>query len=220
MDLWLWLEVKRFPNIIAKLLNRSDFILNVMADEATTCLQVLESKTAFSSPSGSTMSVTAKIIGKPISVPMITHINFTAIIKIKTFLNNVCSLIFTDILQQVLGSLNQPLPVMSFPHLIFRNITVISLPLSHHLPTEGLWGWSHEIKVLVDDRAMFLTFSRGYPVSESEVKELFTGCFCDCVDNVDMDESNSVDQPLFARMIVRGVSIVDDILKGSDIAKF
>ncbi|KAL7187410.1 hypothetical protein ACSBR1_037477 [Camellia fascicularis] len=120
----------------------------------------------------------------------------------------------------VLGSLNQPLPVPGFPHPVFRNITVISLPLSHQLPTGGLWGWSHEIKVPENDRTMFLTFSRGYPVSESEVKELFTGCFGDCVDNVDMDESNLVDQPLFARMLVRGVSIVDDILKGSSIAKF
>ncbi|KAL7166290.1 hypothetical protein ACSBR2_037046 [Camellia fascicularis] len=81
-----------------------------------------------------------------------------------------------------------------------------------------LWGWSHEIKVPADDRTMFLTFSRGYPVSE--VKELFTGCFGDCVGNVDMDEFNSVDQPLFAQMVVCGVSIVDDILKGSSIAKF
>ncbi|KAL7166117.1 hypothetical protein ACSBR2_036904 [Camellia fascicularis] len=111
-----------------------------MADEATTYLQALESKTTFSSPSGSTMSVTAKIIGKPISFPMITHIKFTAIAKIKTFLNNVCSLIFTDILQQVLGSLNQPLPIPGLPRLVFENITVISLPLSHHLPTGGLWA--------------------------------------------------------------------------------
>ncbi|GMQ09532.1 hypothetical protein CsSME_00052870 [Camellia sinensis var. sinensis] len=202
MALWLWLEVMRFPNIIAKLLNRSDFILNTIANEATTCLQALESKTSISFPFGSTMSVTAKIIGKPISVPMITHIKFTAIAEIKTFLNNVCSLVFTDILQQVLSSLNQPLPVPGFPHPVFGNITVISLPLNHHLLTGGLWGWSHEIKVLVDDRTMFLTFSRGYPISESEVKELFTGCFGDCVDNVDMDEFNSVDQHLFARMVV------------------
>ncbi|KAL7166292.1 hypothetical protein ACSBR2_037048 [Camellia fascicularis] len=72
----------------------------------------------------------------------------------------------------------------------------------------------------MDDRTMFLTFSRGYPVSESEVKELFTGCFGNCVDNVDMDEFKSVDQPLFARMVVCGVSIVDDILNWSSIAKF
>ncbi|KAL7166276.1 hypothetical protein ACSBR2_037032 [Camellia fascicularis] len=218
--LWLWLEVKRFPNIIAKFLNRSDFILDAITDEATAYRQALESKTAFSSPSRSTMSVIAKIIGKPISISMITHIKFTAIAEIKTFLNNACSLIFIDILQQVFGSLNHPLPVPGFPQPIFGNITVISLPLSHYLPTRGLWGWLHEIKVPVDDRTMFLTFSRGYPVSESKVKELFTGCFCSCVDNIDMGEFISVDQPLFARMVVRGVSIVDDILKGSSIAKF
>ncbi|KAL7166291.1 hypothetical protein ACSBR2_037047 [Camellia fascicularis] len=94
-----------------------------MADEATTYLQALESKTTFSSPSGSTMSITAKIIGKPISFSMITYIKFAAIAEIKTFLNNVCFLIFTDILQQVLGSLNQPLPIPGLPRLVFGNIT-------------------------------------------------------------------------------------------------
>jgi hypothetical protein len=71
-----------------------------------------------------------------------------------------------------------------------------------------------------DDRTMFLTFSRGFPVLEEEVKELFTELFGDCVESVQMETVPSSEQPLYARMVLRSVTFVDRMLEGKRISKF
>ncbi|PSS11152.1 Cytochrome c oxidase subunit 1-beta like [Actinidia chinensis var. chinensis] len=229
MALWLWLEEKRFPNIIVKMLGLGDILVYALADEAASCLQALES---YRSPSivplDGGMPLTSAIMGRTISFQMIQQIKFTAIAEIKLFLNNVCAFIFTDILQVVLGSppvaiaiSSQPLVIPGFPHPIFGPLTIIPRPLNHYLPSGGaMWGWSRSMEVPVDDRTLFLTFSRGYPVTENEIRELFTSHFGDCVDYVELDGFTSIDQPLYARMAVRSVLIVDQILNGKHIAKF
>lgn len=55
----------------------------------------------------------------------------------------------------------------------------------------GVWGWSANCIATENDRTILLTFSRGFPVSEAEVKELFTNEYGDnCVEGVYMSENN------------------------------
>ncbi|QHO38372.1 hypothetical protein HN51_004738 [Arachis hypogaea] len=73
--------------------------------------------------------------------------------------------------------------------------------------------------VCKEDRTMFLTFSRGFPVSEKEVRELFGD---ECVESVTMGGGgggNDGRQKLYAVMVLKKVAMVDRILNGKRIAK-
>ncbi|CAH8337214.1 unnamed protein product [Eruca vesicaria subsp. sativa] len=54
-----------------------------------------------------------------------------------------------------------------------------------------------------DDRTVFLTFSKGYPISESEVRVYFTRKFGEVIETIVMDEGKENKQPLFARMVLK-----------------
>ncbi|RID52606.1 hypothetical protein BRARA_G00058 [Brassica rapa] len=54
-----------------------------------------------------------------------------------------------------------------------------------------------------DDRTVFLTFSKGYPISESEVRVHFTRKFGEVIESIVMQEVQENEQPLFARMVLK-----------------
>nr|XP_034916492.1 uncharacterized protein LOC118050288 isoform X2 [Populus alba] len=116
---------------------------------------------------------------------------------------------------------NQPLVVPGFPHPVFGDVTILARSVDNDFPAGGLWGWDPALTVPENDRTMFLTFSRGFPVTNEEVTELFTSICGDCVVNVQMQEnSQSNEQPLYAKMIMRTVTAVDQVLCGKRVAKF
>lgn len=228
MALYLWLENKRFPKILSKMVSQGDLVVNGLAKEASACLQTLKTKTP-PLPLDGGMPLTTALMGRDISFQMIYQIKFTAVAEIKLFLNDVCAFIFTDILQEVLAFpsapqaiFHQPMVVPGFPHPLFGSIKITPLPLDHVLPPGALSGWSDIIQVPVNDRTLFLTFSRGYSVTEAEVRDLFTSEFGKCVDYVEMGSefASSIDKPLYARMAVRSVTTIDEMLNGKNVAKF
>ncbi|XP_050211852.1 uncharacterized protein LOC126662008 [Mercurialis annua] len=77
------------------------------------------------------------------------------------------------------------------------------------------------MNVPMDDRTIFLTFSKGYPISEDEVKDFFTRKYGDCIEAIHMQEVTVEDhQPLYARLIVRSSTLVHVFLEGQNKAKF
>jgi hypothetical protein len=182
---WLWLEDKRYPNVIAKMTSLADTVLNIVANEAALCLNFLESTNLPIIPNGGGLPFTSIVVGKDISLEMFLQNKFTAISRIKNFLNTVCARIFTDILQCVLTGTsqligNQPLVVPGFPHPVFGDVTILARSIDNDFPAGGLWGWDPALTVPENDRTMFLTFSRGFPVTNEEVTELFTSICGDC----------------------------------------
>uniref|UniRef100_A0A7N0UC32 Uncharacterized protein n=1 Tax=Kalanchoe fedtschenkoi TaxID=63787 RepID=A0A7N0UC32_KALFE len=72
-----------------------------------------------------------------------------------------------------------------------------------------------------DDRTIFLTFSKGYPISENEVREFFTRRNGDVIEAIYMQEVPPEDQILYARMVIKSPALIDVILGGVDVkAKF
>ncbi|KAK8654881.1 hypothetical protein V6N13_107477 [Hibiscus sabdariffa] len=225
MAMWFWLEETGYPNIIAKLMNVSDPVLEALAGEAVTCLNCLGS-TNPTVPHNAILPLTARIMEKDISLLMFHQNRFSTINGIKNFMTTVCSRIFTDILQHVTGNTsqvtpNQPLIIPGFPHSLFGSVTIVPRAMDHDFPIGGLWGWHPSNNVTEDDRTLFLTFSRGFPVLEEEIRELFTKMCGVCVDSVHMQDNVARgEQPLFAKMVLRSVSNVDQVLNGRRIAKF
>lgn len=226
MATWLWLEEMGFPNIITKLMNLTDPMVNMLADEVASCLNSFQTNNT-QTVANIALPFTSRIMEREISLQIFLQNRFQAISGIKNFLNTVCARIFTDILQRVLGMSSQvilnnhSLIIPGFPHPIFGTLTIVPRAMDYDFPSGGLWGWNPTNNASEDDRTMFLTFSRGFPVTRDEVKELFTRMYGDCVESIHMQENvPSNEQPLFARLVLQSVANVDQILSGRRIAKF
>ncbi|XP_015073165.2 uncharacterized protein LOC107017457 [Solanum pennellii] len=71
-----------------------------------------------------------------------------------------------------------------------------------------------ETEIAPEDRTVFLTFSKGYPISEAEVKEFFTRKFGDDVEAVYMQEVAEDEQALYARLVTRSPALLEAIVDG------
>ncbi|KAL9240772.1 hypothetical protein vseg_014954 [Gypsophila vaccaria] len=226
MALWLWLEDANKSEIISKLTNLSNNMLDLVANEASLYINCLKSKTI--PPHGGTLIKMTGIMGKEINMKTISETKYTTISGVKAFLTNVCAWSFTDILLQVLPTPstlnpNTPLKIPGFPHPTFGTLEIYPLPLTCKKPSDSLRGWRLGFEALVDDRTLFLTFSRGFPVSEEEAKQFFIK-MCgdeDCIESFEMEGVTEMKkQSLYATMALRSISYMDQIMCGKYMAKF
>ncbi|XP_004505408.2 uncharacterized protein [Cicer arietinum] len=235
MTLWLWLEKVGHPNFISRVTVLSSTLINSLVKEALTCFHFLE-RDDLAIPSGGGLPLTKSLIEKDISLQIFNLKRYTVIAGIKSVLNNLCGRIFNDILQIVLKSkniiasrgtttrihaLNMPLILPGFPHPLFGNFDLLPKIENINLIDRSIWVQkSPSDDATNDDKSIFLTFSRGFPVSDIEVMYLFTTTYGDCVQSLTMGGNfDSSEQPLFAIMILKMVEIVDHILSAKRVAK-
>lgn len=249
MATWFWLESFGFENIFSTISDLPDQLITPFADEAVSCFRCIESPDppiVFNQ-----IPLTSSHMQQHISLPMIYKHRYTAIAGIKTFLTTICSRIFSDILTQILPYSPPPcflpgfhhsLIIPGFPHPTFGHINVMRPDVldgdntfNHNnsfLFPKGVWEWNDHCMESENDRTMFITFSRGFPVSQAEVKELFTNRFGEkCVVGVYMREdsvnppnaiacNNDQQQSLFAKLVLDSVVTVDRVLDGEKLQKF
>ncbi|OWM86703.1 uncharacterized protein LOC116189197 [Punica granatum] len=226
--LWLWLERKGYPKIIVKLASLPDFLVYSAAQEAALCLKCLENTPPFPiSRDGGFLPLTSRVMERNLALQFFQDNKFSAICGIRSMLTNVCSRIFTDILEHHLGNptqaaLNQPLLIPGFPHPLYGDLVIVLRPPDHNLPARDPWAWDPMNDVDECDRTVFLTFSRGFPVSKEEVRELFSEVLgLDCVSDVVMQETpKTSEQCLYAKLVLNSVESVDRVLTGRKVAKF
>ncbi|KAF7830287.1 uncharacterized protein G2W53_012620 [Senna tora] len=214
MALWMWLEQIGHRNLIAKLLSLSYNLRNAVANEAVDCLECLEADdevqvqvqphTHYCIPLTTTLT--------PLTLHFFKKKRFTVLAGIKSILDNLCSRIFRDILWHVFGRVVPP----GFPHPLYGRLK--ARREEWDLRDERVWRWRPCDDVMEDDTTMFLTFSRGFPVSQEEVEFLFRSAFGE--DSVQLHMHQQEEQILFATLVVDSVATVDRILNGKRIAKF
>ncbi|KAE9609232.1 hypothetical protein Lal_00020510 [Lupinus albus] len=235
MAFWLWLESIKYPKFVSKLVALSDPLINSFANEAVSTLRCLEMEDDDIPESGGGLPLTTILMQKKISLHFFRQKRFTAIVGIRCVLNNICARIFTDILQYLLGSANtrtctssypshyRPLVVPGFPHPLFGTFTIPPINFEElDLLDPRIWINMHSYYdgATDDDKTMFLTFSRGFPVTKEEVLHLFTRTYGDCIKFLNMGNGNVNGQVLFATMVLHKIEIVDEILNGKHVAKF
>nr|GLL40061.1 hypothetical protein DM860_009457 [Ipomoea trifida] len=71
-----------------------------------------------------------------------------------------------------------------------------------------------------ENRTVFATFSRGYPVFEWELRSHFYRMFGHCVESITMQPVKPNEQSLFALVVFTSPAIVDLVLRGMEKAKF
>lgn len=245
--LWLYLEYTTHPNLIHEISLLKPSLINALANEAVLCQKCLETSDAGNPLSySSSIPLTAAIIQDTnLTLKVFNRKRYTIITGIKSVLNNVCCRIFTDILSHVYGIASTstgsstngpPVPVIppGFPHAVYGPFCP-SRP-DYDLGDERVWldpvcrrPPSNDVND--EDKTMFLTFSKGFPVMEYEVLYLFRTLFGEnCVAGLMMgslvdDErlaamAHMGEEPLYATMLVDSVETVDKILVGKRIAKY
>lgn len=74
--------------------------------------------------------------------------------------------------------------------------------------------------VAAENRTLFVTFSKGYPVTEAEVREFFTKLFGECIESFYMQPVMPPEQALYARVVFCKPDIIDLVLNGLQKAKY
>ncbi|KAI4302354.1 hypothetical protein MLD38_038109 [Melastoma candidum] len=93
--------------------------------------------------------------------------------------------------------------------------------LIRQLPKEEPFDEDDPLQVPADERTVFLTFSKGYPITENEVREYFIRKYGDVVESVFMQEvPHHTEQSLYALLVLRSPLAMDSILNSKGKEKF
>ncbi|KAK0571559.1 hypothetical protein LWI29_018099 [Acer saccharum] len=229
--LWLWLEQEGYPNIIYKMISWPRFFLEIMFSETVSALKFLETNQPIATPDKGGMNFTSQVMQKDISLQFFHEKRLDAIDGIKKVLNLVCAKIFTDILITRLRvapiSVDQLIKIPGFPHELFGDVQIVWRGFSDNaISIEELqWGFpGPETDIISEEnnRTLFLTFSRGNPVTETEVREIFSQLYGrNSVADVHIQKNVSCNaHPLCARLVFSSASTVDGIISGRSITNF
>ncbi|XP_057528226.1 uncharacterized protein LOC130806973 [Amaranthus tricolor] len=70
------------------------------------------------------------------------------------------------------------------------------------------------------ERTIFLTFSKGYPISYEELRDFLSGIFGDIIEELTMQEVSENEQPLYAKLVVRNAIAMEAVLSEEGKTKF
>ncbi|XP_074356569.1 uncharacterized protein LOC141696311 [Apium graveolens] len=228
----IWLEKIRFSSrTVFKVISWPPHLVFQLADEVAALLMCLMS-TDLGDKSISTYLL-AQLCFADIDLVHFHQNRIKILENVKKVVVEVCLRAFKDILNGgypvVVPSPVYPHVAGGFPQLGFgENLGPGSyFPRSHKLaqlledPSADLSeifgglqlvdGCEDELDVPPDDRTIFLTFSRGYCIAKIEIQEFFTRIFGQCIEDIYMQEVQSDEQPLFARMVCRSASVIPKI---------
>lgn len=205
MALWLWLEREGFRNVVKRMLSLPLILINELADETVTCLNCING-TLFSFLSEShDIPLLQAFMAEEISIQFFHENRQRAAEGVTKAGNTVCIKALGDIIIQA----------------IQRNIAhQNSTPANQSQVMLSPPNIRHQPPVPPPDRTMFLTFSKGYPVHEFEVRHFFTRAYGDCIESLQMQEVQPCEQALFARVVFYSATTIEAILNGMSKAKF
>ncbi|KAF2561760.1 hypothetical protein F2Q70_00014280 [Brassica cretica] len=207
----IYLEKSVFMSkLIFNLVSLPDLFINTVIDEVVMCLRCL------SYENFPTFVASLKNINS-LSIPWIrrmTRQNFTLegihqkrediLLEMKKHLTSICYPAFEDICVRFEMQNKEKMHTSSH-FLCGQQATT-----NHAAGTSNVEGQ----QLTAEDRTVFLTFSKGYPISEVEVYEYFTRRFGDIVEAIHMGGVGGKDlQALYARMVLRSASKIPEIVK-------
>ncbi|XP_057969506.1 uncharacterized protein LOC131158654 [Malania oleifera] len=235
MALWLWLERADLNNVIVKkMLSLPHTLVNGLADEAVTFLiSIASSDSMMTSPIEiHDMPLTQSLMKREMP-PKFFHEHREQVAQgIAKIFNEVCLRVLADIMQQVMqrdktsfiNNMKQPMDVASpLPAAASFQYQSLGLQFQPGFSTQVGFGRGMGLDqsgISSDDRTMFVTFSKGYPVFEWEIREFFTRTYGNCIESLHMQEVMPNEQALFARIVFSSAPTLDVILHGMSKVKF
>ncbi|XP_038880472.1 uncharacterized protein LOC120072131 [Benincasa hispida] len=209
MAFWLWLERVGFRHVVFRLLRLPVLLINELADEALAALACILSDhpPPLSNDYNNSIPLTQNFMKKEISLQFLYANRQAATEGVAKIRNEVCFRAMKDIMLRAMS------------HRQISAATPVTAPPPP--PPPPLGGYLQpQVPVPPEERAMFVTFSKGYPVHEWEVREFFNKNYGDCIENFQMQEVEANEQALFARIVFKLASTIDLILRGQPRMKF
>lgn len=235
MGLWLWLERGGFCNFVSKILSLAPFLINELADEALTCLKVINNQLPFSSEAAE-IPLTCSLVKTDILLWYFYENRHTLYHNVQSLVSDVYIPALSDIMETArhggFGESSTPSQMTMQGHAVSGSSTnqmrdpsdeslVQSFSrLSIERDTPAALGRAQGNENPSYARTMFATFSKGYPVTESEVRQFFTRMFGNCIDSLHMQEVRPNEQALYAKIVFLSPSFIRTILNGETKAKF
>lgn len=206
MALWLWLEHIGFHDIVSKTLSLPPILINELVDEALACLNSIYGARYLFPTQATEIPLTQALVRKEISLRFFCENKDAAKSGLTKVNKLICEKALVDIMKEA----------------IERNAAQMALVQS--MACLGIGADPQTVREVTevhpDDRTMFVTFSKGYPVAEWEVRDFFNALFGECIESFFMQEVQPNEQALFARIVFYKPSIIDVILNGVVKAKF
>ncbi|KAK8542209.1 hypothetical protein V6N13_137215 [Hibiscus sabdariffa] len=246
--LLLWLEryFTRGRNLVYSIQPWPDTFVDALAEECVQCLKCINSSDEF--PLGhfgnddSVIPLIRLLTNDYVSLRFFHNYRLEIAHGVVNIVRDVCYRAFDDIMKQALygpSPMIRPiLPSIKQNLGRFRGFDaddVSSIRKSMNNEMEDLWKRIHNIcinnsseevedkkkeEVEADDRTIFLTFSKGYLVSEEEVRNFFSRRFGEIFEGIEMQEVQEGEQPLYAKLVLVSASTLDLVLNGKPKAKF
>ncbi|KAF7811630.1 uncharacterized protein G2W53_032606 [Senna tora] len=239
----VWLE-KRSKDfrLVSELLHWPDPSLNDLANEAILALNCIESDHfPYDVNIIGVLPLTQSVTQKCVTIRYLHENRVSIICAVRKIINDVCLRAFPDIVQEIQHEKEQKVMNNSvgniFGKFIYYNppqaIGIVPQRIGIAVSQDEIFDDANELLRSIeeermnnivprDDRTIFLTFSKGYPISEAEVRDYFSRRFGDIIEGIYMQEVNLMEQPLYARLVVRSnaINVIDVFLKGIGKVKF
>ncbi|XP_042515796.1 uncharacterized protein LOC122090031 [Macadamia integrifolia] len=248
ISLWIWLEDAGFPNILFKLLVSSNATIHFVIKETMVCLDCVEMGTVPTPPFDGipfihllTNGISLQFFHDKRRQAMEGILRVAENIWAKRFQDTELHSIFSSAIQQpIVDQMRMPFDegssrgtddrermIMPFGEGGSRVGDVrerqMMLGLSPFFAHPNLDAFTAQWNVIVpkEERSMFMTFSRGYPLTQREVQNFLTRLYGDCVESINMQEVVPPNvQSFYALVVFKLASTVEIILNGREKVNF
>ncbi|CAL9125230.1 unnamed protein product [Musa textilis] len=208
--LWLWFESIDHYEFIRRVLsyNGDDVILGFVS-EAEACLDHLMGQ--HEQTRGEELPLTSSLMAEKMDLRFFESHRDEATKGVRHIFDSVCQIIFDEE-----GGASSAAVAVSLPA---QARTV--LPPRGSMLNPMAAPWSPEINRSPDDlRSMFITFSRGHPVSRQDIVEFFSARYGPCLETVLLEKTSPGQPPTYGRLVFRNASAIARVLNGQQTAKF
>jgi hypothetical protein len=219
MALWLWLERLGYDSVVKKMISLPQILVNELADEAIICLNCIHNNLISSSSESNDIPLTQTLMEKEISLQFFLENRRNGIAGLTKIMNDVCIRALLDLMQKAIER-NAAQSLAESQMVTSHSIHQPLVPPGRHGAGDMVQPRTPGADVPADDRTMFVTFSKGYPVQEWEVRDFFARSYGDCVESLHMQEVQPHQQALFARIIFHKATTMEMILRGMGKVKF
>ncbi|KAJ1296266.1 hypothetical protein BS78_01G287000 [Paspalum vaginatum] len=224
---WLWLESSGHHDLIRRVAALPGPVVLRFVEEAIACLRSLASPGQGTAAASATdgrdrrLPCTNALLTKPIDDVGYFEGRREVLDGVAHQYKSVCLVVChvsnstTSVPSNIGGMLSVP-PMISSP------IRTAPAPRAASFPLNPMASpWIPAQTPLPDDyRSLFITFSRGYPISKEDIMEFFNSVYGPCVEAVMIEKVAPGQLPVYGRVVLRSAAMIPVVLDGQQTAKF
>uniref|UniRef100_A0ACD5TIE4 Uncharacterized protein n=1 Tax=Avena sativa TaxID=4498 RepID=A0ACD5TIE4_AVESA len=242
LALWLWFESVGHDGFVRRVSALPGPVVLRFVEEALACLARLAGRVL--AGAGSLLPCTNALLAKPIDDAGYFDAHRDEVTPgVRSLYKNVCRVAFDDgcladdavFLPRSATSRIRPVqraPVVSAfagsasgarnstAAASFSRLNAMAAPWS---PVQAAYEQQQGVTInpLPEDfRSLFITFSRGYPISKEDIEEFFNAIHGPCVEAVMVERAAPGQLPVYGRVVLRSPAMIPLLLDGQQTAKY